>query len=61
MSLIGLLIFLLICVALFYVIGLMGLPEPAGKIVRIVLGIILLIYLLAALDVFAVGPVLRLR
>lgn len=61
MSLVALLVFVLVVVLAYWIIGLMGLPEPTGKIVRIVVGALFLIYLLYAFGVIPIGPVYRLR
>lgn len=54
--LIWLLIFAVVAVLAFYVIGQMGLEKPIDMIVRIIVGVILLIALLAHF-----GPALNLK
>ena len=62
--LIGLLVFAIIVVVVFYIVrlilGALGLPEPIPKIVLLILGLIVLLMLLQYLGVWSGGP-FRLR
>lgn len=44
--LLGLLVFALVVVLVFYIIGVLGLPPPVDRAVRLVFGIVFLIYLI---------------
>lgn len=48
MSLIGLIVIALVIVLIFYVVGQMSLPPQTALIVRVILGIILILWLLQA-------------
>jgi len=54
--LISLLIMVVIIAVIFYVLSLIPLPQPWLNIIRIIVGLIVLIWLLSYLGAFAPGP-----
>lgn len=55
--LISLLILCLILYLAFWIVGMMGLPEPARRIIVCIIGIIGLLYLFRFAGVWSPGPV----
>lgn len=65
MTLIGLLVFVLICCLVFWVVRTLasafGLPAPIVAVVNVLLVVVAVLYLLSAFGLFSSGPVIRLR